>query len=142
MAGLFSKIIAGEIPSRMLWEDELCVSFLDVRPLADGHALVVPRQETDLWTDLGATTAGHLTEVAHAVGRAQMAVFSPARIGLMIAGFEVPHTHLHVVPMNSMANLDFTHANPNPDQEGLDSHLQQLRGALSEAGHSESVSRR
>lgn len=142
MPGLFSKIIDGEIPSRMLWEDDLCVSFLDVRPLADGHALVVPRQETDLWTDLGAATAGHLTEVAHAIGRAQMTVFSPARIGLMIAGFEVPHTHLHVVPMNSMANLDFTHANPNPEQSALDQHLVDLREALTEAGHSPSVSRR
>lgn len=142
MASIFSKIIDGQIPSRMLWEDDLCVSFLDVRPLADGHALVVPRQETDLWTDLGASTAGHLTEVAHAVGRAQMAVFAPARIGMMIAGFEVPHTHLHVVPMNSMAQLDFKNANPNPVQTELDSQLGALRAALDEAGHSAEVSRR
>lgn len=142
MASIFSKIIEGQIPSRMLWEDDLCVSFLDVRPLSNGHALVVPRQETDLWTDLGASTAAHLTEVAHAVGRAQMAVFTPARIGLMIAGFEVPHTHLHVVPMNSMAQLDFAHANPNPDQSQLDEHLASLRAALDEAGHSSTVSLR
>ncbi len=142
MASIFSKIIDGDIPSRMLWEDDVCVSFLDVRPLAAGHALVVPRQETDLWTDLGAKTAGHLTEVAHTIGRAQMSVFSPARIGLMIAGFEVPHTHLHVVPMNSMAQLDFTNANPNPDQDALNEHLEALRAALDEAGHSSVVSRR
>lgn len=142
MASIFSKIIDGAIPSRMLWEDDVCVSFLDVRPLAPGHALVVPRQECDLWTDLGASSAAHLTEVAHAIGRAQMAVFSPARIGLMIAGFEVPHTHLHVVPMNSMAQLDFTHANPNPDQELLDEYLVSLRSALTDAGHSATASRR
>lgn len=141
MASIFSKIIDGQIPSRMLWEDDICVSFLDVRPLAPGHALVVPRQETDLWTDLGATTAAHLTEVAHAIGRAQMATFSPARIGLMIAGFEVPHTHLHVVPMNSMAELDFTLADGNPDQESLDNYLELLRTELDGAGHS-AVSRR
>ncbi len=141
MASIFSKIIDGQIPSRMLWEDDMCVSFLDVRPLSAGHALVVPRQETDLWTDLGAPTAAHLTEVAHAIGRAQMAVFSPARVGLMIAGFEVPHTHLHVVPMNSMAQLDFTNADPNPDQGELDDHLALLRSALDEAGHSSVSSR-
>lgn len=142
MASIFSKIIDGQIPARMLWEDETCVSFLDVRPLSPGHALVVPRQETDLWTELGAPTAARLTTVAHAIGRAQMTVFAPARIGLMIAGFEVPHTHLHVVPMNSMADLDFTHANPNPDETALDEHLAQLRTELAEAGHSSDVSRR
>lgn len=142
MASIFSKIIDGSIPSRVLWEDDLAVSFLDVRPLAPGHALVVPRQECDLWTDLGAATASHLTTVAHAIGRAQMTVFAPARIGLMIAGFEVPHTHLHVVPMNSMAQLDFAHADPKPDQRLLDEHLDSLRSALIDAGHSEVASRR
>jgi histidine triad (HIT) family protein len=141
MASIFSKIIDGQIPSRMLWEDDVCVSFLDVRPLTAGHALIVPRQETDLWTDLGASTAGHLTEVAHAIGRAQMTVFSPARIGLVIAGFEVPHTHMHVVPINGMGELDFVNANPNPDQAELDEQLILVRQALQDAGHS-AVSRR
>lgn len=141
MASIFSKIIDGQIPARMLWEDDECVSFLDVRPLTPGHALVVPRQETDLWTDLGASTAAHLVEVAHAIGRAQMAVFAPARIGLLIAGFEVPHTHVHVVPMNTMAALDFANANTNPDQALLDSYLVSLREALADAGHSEVVRR-
>ena len=141
MAGIFSKIIDGQIPSRMLWEDELCVSILDVRPLAPGHALVVPREETDLWTDLSAQTAAHLVEVAHSIGRAQMSIFSPARIGLMIAGFEVPHTHVHVVPMQSMAQLDFGNVNSNPDEAQLDIELRQLRDALRSAGHSSVSSR-
>ena len=136
MPGLFSKIIDGEIPARMLWEDEDCVSFLDVRPLAPGHALVVPRMEIDLWTDLAPSTAAHLTTVAHAVGRAQMAVFSPTRIGLMIAGFEVPHTHVHVVPIESMAQLDFANANPAADAEALNQQLLDLRNALAAEGHS------
>lgn len=118
------------------------MSFLDVRPLAPGHALVVPRQECDLWTDLGASTAAHLTQVAHAIGRAQMTVFAPARIGLMIAGFEVPHTHLHVVPINTMSQLDFVHADPNPDQDKLSDYMLSLRSALVEAGHSEASDRR
>lgn len=141
MAGIFSKIIDGQIPSRMLWEDELCVSILDVRPLAPGHALVVPREETDLWTDLSAQTAAHLVEVAHSIGRAQMTVFSPPRIGLMIAGFEVPHTHVHVVPMQSMKQLDFANVSSNPDEAQLDIQLTQLRDALRATGHSSVSSR-
>lgn len=131
MATLFTKIINGDIPSRMLWEDDTCVSFLDVRPLAPGHALVVPRVEIDQWTDLPAGTAAHVMTVAHRVGNAQMSVFSPARIGLMIAGFEVPHAHVHVVPMRSMAQLDFANADSSPDQADLDHYQEQLRTALS-----------
>lgn len=114
----------------MLVEDELCVAFLDVRPLAPGHALVVPREEIDQWTDLSDATAAHLMSVAHRIGQAQKAVFSPARIGLMIAGFEVPHAHVHVVPMNSMAQLDFANADSSPDQEGMDQHLTALKTEL------------
>ncbi len=114
----------------MLLEDDLCVSFLDVRPLAPGHALVVPRVEIDQWTDLSPDTAAHLMSVAHRVGQAQKALFSPARIGLMIAGFEVPHAHVHVVPMNSMAQLDFANADSSPDQDALDGHLAALQAEL------------
>ena len=120
----------GDIPSRMLLEDDLCVSFLDVRPLAPGHALVVPRVEIDQWTDLSPDTAAHLMSVAHRVGQAQKALFSPARIGLMIAGFEVPHAHVHVVPMSSMAQLDFANADSSPDQDALDGHLAALQAEL------------
>ncbi|MEM7321668.1 MAG: HIT family protein [Actinomycetota bacterium] len=135
MPTIFTRIIDGEIPSRMVWEDEICVAFLDVRPLAPGHCLVVPRSEVDQWTDLPATAAAHLTEVAQAIGNAQKQVFNPARIGLMIAGFEVPHTHVHVVPISSMAHLDFANANTDPDQAELDQQLGALRAALRDAGH-------
>ena len=120
----------GDIPARMLFEDETCVSFLDVRPLAPGHALVVPREEIDQWTDLSPATSTHLMAVPHRIGQAQKAVFAPARIGLMIAGFEVPHAHVHVVPMNSMAQLDFVNADESPDQDLLDQHLAALQEAL------------
>jgi histidine triad (HIT) family protein len=129
VASIFTRIINGEIPGRFLWKDDVCVAVLDVRPLARGHALVIPRAEVDQWTDLPADTAAHLMTVAHAVGNAQKALLSPARIGLMIAGFEVPHVHVHVVPMDSMAALDFGQADPSPDDADLD----RLQASLVEA---------
>lgn len=133
MSSIFTMIINGAIDSRTLYADDTCVSFLDVRPLAPGHALVVPRVEVDQWTDLDSEVAEHLMSVARRVGQAQMAVFAPARIGLMIAGFEVPHTHLHVVPMNSMAQLDFANADHSPDNAVLDEHQAALRAELGES---------
>lgn len=135
MSSIFCKIIDGDLPSRMVWEDDKCVAILDIRPLAPGHVLVIPRVETDQWTDLAPDLASHLMTVAHSIGRAQMRVFSPARIGMVIAGFEVPHAHMHVVPVNSMSDLDFELVNPNPDQGELDSHLEQLRESLEDAGY-------
>lgn len=137
MATIFTRIIDGDIPSRMIWEDDLCVSFLDVRPLAHGHCLVVPRVEVDQWTDLDADLISHLTTVAHTVGQIQKTVFEPSRIGLMIAGFEVPHVHLHVIPIDRMSQLEFANANTDPDQAELDRQQVSLRAALTEAGHSE-----
>jgi histidine triad (HIT) family protein len=126
---IYTRIIDGEIPGRFVWQDELCVAFLDIRPLARGHVLVVPRLEIDQWTDLPIDTATHLMSIALQIGNGQRQLLNPSRIGLMIAGFEVPHVHVHVVPMNSMAALDFSQADSNPDQADLD----QLRDDLSAA---------
>jgi histidine triad (HIT) family protein len=130
VASIFTRIIDGEIPGRFVWKDDVCVAFLDVRPLARGHVLVVPRAEVDQWTDLDADTVTHLTAVAHRVGQAQKALLSPARIGLMIAGFEVPHVHVHVVPLATMSDLDFSQADTDPDQADLDALREQLAAAL------------
>jgi histidine triad (HIT) family protein len=107
MTTLSSRILRGELPARFVWQDDLCAVFLSIAPLRPGHALVVPRAEVDHWIDLPADTAAHLMTVAHAIGKAQQEAFEPARIGLMIAGFEVPHVHVHVVPTEGMADLDF-----------------------------------
>lgn len=120
MPTIFTRIINGEIPARFVYSDSDCVAFLDARPLARGHCLVVPRTEVDQWTDLSPSQAAHLTEVAHGIGNVQKRLLGPERIGLMIAGFEVPHVHVHVVPMNSMADLDFSKADTAPDPEDLD----------------------
>jgi histidine triad (HIT) family protein len=135
MGSIFSRIIGGEIPGRFVWRDDRAVAFLDVRPLAPGHTLVVPVAEVDHWTDLDADLAAHLMRVSHAVGNAQRTVFAPERVGLMIAGFEVPHVHVHVIPAASMGAFDFTKADPNADAAALDGHADALRQALREAGH-------
>ncbi len=136
MASIFTKIIDGEIPGRIIWADDVCVAMVDIRPLHPGHCLVIPRAEVDQWTDLDGDTVQHLMAVAHHIGAAQKATVDCRRIGLMIAGFEVPHAHVHVVPISSMAHLDFRNADGSAAAEDLDAVAEQLRGALRQAGHS------
>lgn len=134
---VFTRIINGEFPGRFVWSDDVCVAFLSINPLQAGHTLVVPRAEVDHWVDLDPTTAAHLMTVAHVIAQAQRAAFAPERVGLIIAGFEVPHTHLHVVPTFSMADLDFANAAAQPDPAGLDAAAERLRASLRALGRSE-----
>ena len=131
MPSIFTRIIDGEIPGRFVWRDETCVAFMDVRPLNRGHVLVVPRAEVDHWVDLDSETVAHLMAVSHRVAAAQQeAGLAPDRVGLMIAGFEVPHVHVHVVPISTMAHLDFSQANTSPDPADLDAVANLLRSHL------------
>jgi histidine triad (HIT) family protein len=130
MATVFTKIIDGELPGRFVWRDERCVAFLSINPLKPGHALVVPIEEVDHWIDLEPELMAHLVTVAHRIGRAQQAIWNPVRIGLMIAGLEVPHTHLHVVPIWGVHDLDFSNAEQDPDPAVLDDAAERLRSAL------------
>jgi histidine triad (HIT) family protein len=139
MATIFTKIINGEIPGRFVWSDEVCIGMLDIRPLHHGHVLVVPRAEIDHWIDLPSETAAHLMTVAHTIGNAQKRVVGSDRIGLLIAGFEVPHTHVHVVPIEGMGDLDFRNAETSPRAELLDQVAEQLRQELRQAGHGDVV---
>ena len=130
MPSIFSRIIEGELPARFVWKDDLCVVFLSNRPLRPGHALVVPRQEVDHWIDLDTSLLTHLTTVAQSIGKAQMAGFKPARIGVMLAGLEVPHVHFHVVPIRGVHDLDFGNQDPNPDPKVMDDAAQTIRREL------------
>ena len=130
MSTIFTQILERKIPGHILCEDTKCFAFLDIRPLNRGHTLVVPIQEIDMWTDLPEETASHCMKVAKKIGEAQMKVFKPKRIGLMIAGFEVPHVHLHVIPINDMSNLDFANANPDISNDELLSDLKHLKDCL------------
>lgn len=139
MASVFTQIIDGAIPGRFVWRDDRCVAFSTIAPIAPGHMLVVPVAEVDHWVDLEPDLAGHLMVVARAVGEAQMAAFSPTRIGLMIAGLEVPHAHVHVIPIDSEADLDFARADAGADADDLDRAADAVRRALVAAGHPEAV---
>lgn len=139
MASIFSRIIDGELPGRFVWKDGTCVAFLSNRPLRPGHTLVVPRLEVDHWLDVDPSLLGHLTATAQAVGRAQMAAFHPARVGVMIAGLEVPHLHVHVVPIRGMHDLDFGNQDPNPDPGMMDDAAESIRRELRALGFAQSA---
>jgi histidine triad (HIT) family protein len=134
---IFTRIIEGEIPGRFVWRDDRCVVFLSIDPLQPGHALVVPVAEVDHWIDLSVDDAAHLMRVAHAVGNAQQAAFSPARIGLVVAGFEVPHAHVHVIPIRGMQDLDFANVAHDVPADEMDAAADALRAALRADGHPE-----
>src|SRR6266852_2383630 len=139
MPTIFSRIIAGELPARFVWKDEQAVAFLSNRPLRPGHTLVVQRLEVDHWIDVDPQILSHLTKIAQVIGRAQMAAYNPARIGVMIAGLEVPHVHIHVVPIRGMHDLDYGNQDPNPDPKVMDDAARALRGEVKKLGFGESV---
>ena len=137
MATLFTRIIEGELPGKFVWRDDRCVAFMSIAPLRPGHALVVPRAEVDKWTDLDPDLAAHLMVVAQRIGRAQEAAFKPQRVGMIIAGLEVPHCHLHSVPIDRESDLHFGNADNNATDDQLETAADALRGALADAGYSD-----
>lgn len=110
MATIFTRIIDGDLPAAFAWQDEVCVAFMSINPIRTGHTLVVPRAEVEHWIDLPSEVMGHVTEVAREIGRAVQKIWNPNRVGLIVAGYEVPHTHMHVIPTWTMADLDFRNA--------------------------------
>ena len=134
MTTLFSRIIHGELPGRFVLRDEHCVAFLTLAPISRGHTLVVPRAEVDQWLDLEPATMAHLAEVARQIGLAQRTAFGAERVALLIAGLEVPHTHLHVLPIRSESDIDFAKADSGVSGDELDEVAEQLRAALGERG--------
>ncbi|MCW2721277.1 HIT family protein [Pseudonocardia sp.] len=139
MSTVFSKIIDGELPGRFVWSDERAVGFLSVNPLGPGHTLVVPRVEVDQWLDADPDLLAHLTAVSHAIGDAVRTIWNPPRVGWLVAGFEVPHLHLHVFPAWDMAAFDFANAATSVDAAEQDAHRDAIRTALREGGHGASV---
>ena len=134
MATLFSRIISGELPGRFVWRDPQVVAFLTIAPLRQGHVLVVPIEEVDHWINLEPELMAHVIRVSQIIGRAVDRAFTPEKVGMMIAGLEVPHTHVHIVPMSGVRDLDFANADPDASAESLDEAAELIRTALIEQG--------
>lgn len=130
MTTIFSRIIAGELPGHFVYRDDTVVAFLTIGPITTGHTLVVPVQEVDHWIDLDDETVAHLNVVAKKVGRAQVEAFGAERVSLIIAGLEVPHTHLHVLPIHSEADIDFEKARTDVPAEELAEVAARLKAAI------------
>ena len=130
MATIFTRIIDGELPARFVYSDDHCVAFLSINPLRPGHTLVVPRVEVDHWIDLEPEQWKHLTDVARELGVALQRAFKPTKVGMMLAGLEVPHTHIHLVPIDGVHDLDFDNAERDPSEESLDDAAERIRNAV------------
>jgi histidine triad (HIT) family protein len=130
MPTIFTRIINGEIPGRFVYRDELCVAFLSIAPLQPGHTLVVPIEEVDHWIDASPELNQHLLAVAQKVAIAHQTAFSPTKVALIIAGLEVPHLHLHVIPMRTEADLDFANADAGASAASMDEAAAKIREAL------------
>jgi histidine triad (HIT) family protein len=131
MPSVFSRILAGELPGRIVAEDDVAAALLTIAPLTPGHTLVVPRAEIDHWTDLPPELAAHLMLLAQRVGVALREEFPERRrVGLLIAGLEVPHAHLHVFTLDAESEIRLDHVDTAPDPAVLDDIATRLRARL------------
>lgn len=137
MPSVFTKVINGEFPGRFVWKDDRCVAFLSIAPLRPGHTLVVPREEVDHWLDLDPDLLRHLMRVSQSIGKAIHEAFKPEKVGMMIAGLEVRHVHLHLVPIDAVRDLDFARQEKSPDPAEMDRAAERIRTSLRGMGFRE-----
>jgi len=119
MSTIFSKIIAGEIPCHKVAENEDYLAFLDIQPIRMGHVLVIPKKETDYLFDMEDNELGDLMVFAKSVAKAIKEVYPCRKVGVTVIGLEVPHAHVHLLPMNQLHDMDFTKEKMKPSQEEL-----------------------
>ena len=139
MPTVFTHIIDGRIPGTFVWRDERCVAFMSINPMAPGHTLVVPIAEVDHWVDGDPDLIAHLFEVTRIIGVAQKVAFGCERVGVILAGYEVPHTHVHVIPTNDMRELSFANSASSVDRVDLESAAEAIRVELRRSGHEQVV---
>ena len=131
MPSIFSRIIKKEIPGHIVAENDKFVAFLDIMPMVLGHTLVVPKREVDYIFDLSDAELSEINLFAKKVGKAIESVVRCKRIGIAVIGLEVPHAHVHLIPMNSADDLNFTRAKLKPTQEELSAMAVKIRNAVS-----------
>src|SRR5690625_2610752 len=132
MSTVFTKIINRELPGRFVYEDDDVVGFLTIEPMTQGHTLVVPRAEIDQWQDVDGAVFAQVMGVAQRIGKAVCRAFDTERAGMIIAGLEVPHLHVHVFPARNLSDFGFAHVDRDPSPESLDEAQAKILTALGE----------
>jgi histidine triad (HIT) family protein len=130
MPSVFSMIINGDLPGRFVYSDDEVVAFLTIEPMTQGHTLVVPRAEVDKWQDVEPALLAHVMAVAQRIGTAVCTAFGADRAGVIIAGLEVPHLHVHVFPARDLSDFGFAGVDRNPTPESLDEAQARIVAAL------------
>lgn len=130
MASIFTKIINREIPGHIVAENDDYIAFLDINPLVEGHVLVVPKQETDYIFDLEDDVLSGLHLFAKKVAKAIDKSIKCVRVGVAVIGLEVPHVHVHLVPLNSMDDINFSKGKLNPSEEELKSVAEKINSNM------------
>lgn len=136
MTSIFTRIINRELPGRFVYEDDLgdegVVAFLTIEPMTQGHTLVVPRAEVDNWQTVEPELFNRVIGVAQRIGKAVCTAFGAQRAGLIIAGLEVPHLHVHVFPAYNLTDFGFAHVDRSPSPDSLDEAQAKIKAALAE----------
>jgi len=130
MASIFSRIVDGEIPCYKVAENDDFLAFLDIMPVNLGHVLVIPKKETDYYFDLSDEELAGLMVFSKKVAKGIKEVFPCKKVGVTVIGLEVPHAHVHLVPMNSMGDMDFTKEKLKPSTEELEKMARDLSAAI------------
>jgi histidine triad (HIT) family protein len=134
MPTLFTRILKGEAPARFVWRDPDVAAFLTIAPVRPGHTLIVPAVEVDHWIDLDTDGIARTFAAARRVARGIQRAFPCRKIGMSIVGLEVPHTHLHLIPIDSLRDMDFSKQDSAATPEALDDAAARIRRALKELG--------
>ena len=134
MSSLFTRIRQGELPGHVLWDDGRCFAILTIKPIRVGHLLVIPYDEVDHWDDMDAELNAHVFNVANTLSRALRELFPCEKVGMMIAGLEVRHAHIHLVPITTISDLNFALAREREEEAQLGTACR-IRQALRDAGH-------
>ena len=129
MASVFTQIINGDLPGHFIYRDEICVVIMTIAPTTAGHVLLIPCEEVDHWDDLNHDQLCHLMKVSQAVAKSLKSVYRPKRVAAIIAGIEVPHTHLHLIPINEMEDMNFSKVNM-VDASLLKIEAEKIRAAI------------
>lgn len=132
MASVFTMIINGDLPGRFVYDDDDVVAFLTIEPMTQGHTLVVPRAEVDNWQDVEPALFGKVMDVSQLIGRAVCKAFGAERAGMIIAGLEVPHLHVHVFPAYNITDFGFANVDRNQSAESLDAAQAKIKAALAQ----------